>query len=213
MTLPQQPLVSIDTVPFLFRDGVLGVVLAERAFEPFQGQAALPGVLLSTNELLADAATRALSTKAGIGRESIRIITGAGVFDNPDRDPRGPTLSIVHTVILDPDTAMDASATMVRAAEARGLPFDHDAIIERTAGTVLDALWVDASLTRALLGRSFTTASAARLTRELAAAAGRPEPLTNNLSRDLAKNPALVKTSSASEPAGRGRPAAGWTWK
>ncbi|MCC3299687.1 hypothetical protein [Arthrobacter caoxuetaonis] len=212
MTLPQQPLVSIDTVPFLFRDGVLMVVLADRIFEPFLGQAALPGVLLSTNELLAEAAARALSTKAGIAGDSVRSITGAGVFDNPDRDPRGPTLSIVHTVVLDPQAETGALAHLVRAADAKGLPFDHEAIIARTAGTVLDSLWVDAGLTRALLGESFTTASAARLSRELAAAAGRPEPVTANLGRDLAKNPALVKTTAAAEPVGRGRPAAGWAW-
>ena len=213
MTLPQQPLVSIDTVPFLFRDGVLSVVLADRLYEPFQGQAALPGVLLSANERLAEAAVRALETKAGIGKKSIRNITGAGVFDNPDRDPRGPTLSIVHTLILDPSVSADRDGVgIVPATAVQGLPFDHDAIITRTAGAVLDALWVDSALTRALLGERFTTASAARLTRELAAAADRPEPVTSNLGRDLAKNPALVKTAAAAEPAGRGRPAAGWAW-
>ena len=213
MTLPQQPLVSIDTVPFLFRDGVLSVVLADRLYEPFQGQAALPGVLLSANEILAEAAARALSTKAGIGQDSIRHITGAGVFDNPDRDPRGPTLSIVHAVVVDPSAPLDRDGMeIVPAAAVRGLPFDHDAIVARTAGTVLDGLWINMELTRALLGERFTTASAARLTRELAAAAGRPEPVTSNLGRDLAKNTALVKTAAAAEPVGRGRPAAGWAW-
>ena len=213
MTLPQQPLVSIDTVPFLFRDGVLEVILAKRIFEPFLGEAALPGVLLSPNERLAEAATRALKTKAGIDTGSVRNITVAGVFDNPDRDPRGPTLSIVHAVILDPETSgISDGAVRLRAAEAKGLPFDHDAIITRTAAALQDALWVDKSVTRALLGGSFTTASAARLARELAVAAGRPEPTTNHLGRDLAKSPWLVKTTSAAAPVGRGRPAAGWSW-
>lgn len=213
MTLPQQPLVSIDTVPFLFRDGVLEVILAKRVFEPFLGEAALPGVLLSPNERLAEAAVRALKTKAGIGEESIRCITGTGVFDNPDRDPRGPTLSIVHAVILDPESVvLSDGASRVPAAEVKGLPFDHDAIIARTAAALLDALWVGKDVTRALLGESFTTASAARLARELAATAGRPEPVTNHLGRDLAKNPWLIKTTAAAAPAGRGRPAAGWGW-
>lgn len=214
MTLPQQPLVSIDTVPFLFRNGVLEVVLAKRVFEPFLGEAALPGVLLSPNERLAEAAARALKSKAGIDEASIRNITGAGVFDNPDRDPRGPTLSIVHAVILDPEVqGLGSGAVPVRAAEVKDLPFDHVAIIARTAGAVLDALWIDRDLTRAILGDRFTTASAARLIRELAAAAKRPEPVTSNLGRDLAKNPVLVKTTDAAAPAGRGRPAAGWSWK
>ncbi|MDK1361011.1 hypothetical protein QNO00_12125 [Arthrobacter sp. zg-Y1219] len=213
MTLPQQPLVSIDIVPFVFRNGVLEVVLAKRIFEPFLGKAALPGVLLSPNERLAEAAVRALETKAGIGQESIRSITGAGVFDNPDRDPRGPTLSIVHAVILDPEApATGGGAVPVRAAEVKDLPFDHVAIIARTAGAVLDALWIDRALTRALLGDRFTTASAARLVRELAAAAKRPEPVTNNLGRDLAKSSWFIKTTPAAAPSGRGRPAAEWGW-
>lgn len=213
MTLPQQPLVSIDTVPFLFRDGVLEVVLAKRLFEPFLGEAALPGVLLSPNERLAEAAARALKTKAGVGQETVRNVTGAGVFDNPDRDPRGPTLSIVHAAILDPEVSgLSDGAVRLRAAEAKGLPFDHDAIITRTAAVILDALWIDKDVTRALLGESFTTASAARLARELAATAGRPEPVTKHFGRDLAKNPWLIKTTSAAAPVGRGRPAAGWSW-
>ena len=213
MTLPQQPLVSIDTVPFFFRDGVLEVLLARRTFEPYFGEFALPGVLLSTNERLTEAALRALQAKAGIGQDSIRGITGAGVFDNPDRDPRGPTLSIVHAVILDDRALVEREGVrLVRAADASGLPFDHDAIVRRTAGTVLDALWADVALTRALLGERFTTASAARLVRELAAAAGRPEPVTSNLGRDLAKSQLLTKTADAAAPSGRGRPAAGWAW-
>lgn len=214
MTLPQQPAVSIDTVPFLFRDGVLEVILAKRIFEPFLGEAALPGVLLSPNERLAEAAARALKTKAGIDSENVRNITGAGVFDNPDRDPRGPTLSIVHAVILDPEVSgLSHGAVRMPASEAKGLPFDHDAIIARTAAALLDALWVDKGVTRALLGESFTTASAARLARELSATAGRPEPVTNHLGRDLARSPWLIKTTPAATPAGRGRPAAGWGWR
>ncbi|MCQ2000572.1 NUDIX domain-containing protein [Arthrobacter zhaoxinii] len=208
----QQPLVSIDTVPFIGRDGGLCVVTAERANEPFAGVQALPGVLLLPSERLAEAALRALTAKTGVGEGQVEYIGTAGVYDNPDRDPRGPTISIVHTAVLQPDARLDETRAKVTPVEqVSGLPFDHDTIIRRTAGTVLDALWVDQPLTKALLGKHFTTAQAARLIRNLAAAAGRSEPDSSNLGRMLARNPALSKSSEA-VAAGRGRPAAGWSW-
>jgi len=77
---------------------------------------------------------------------------------------------------------------------------------------VLDSLWRDLPLTRALLGETFSTAEAARGERELAASAGRPEPDTSNLGRSFAKNPLLEKSASAAEPRGKGKPPAVWTW-
>ena len=47
MNLPQQPLVSIDTVPLVLRDGHWRVILGVRELEPYAGQAALPGVLIT----------------------------------------------------------------------------------------------------------------------------------------------------------------------
>ncbi|WP_146361773.1 NUDIX domain-containing protein [Arthrobacter yangruifuii] len=208
----QQPLVSIDTVPFMVRDGRLYLVTAERANEPFAGAQALPGVLLLPSERLAEAALRALTVKTGVGQEQVEHIGTAGVYDNPDRDPRGPTISIVHTAVLHPDAGLDEATVQIAPAEqVSGLPFDHDTILRRTAGTALDALWVDQPLTRALLGQHFTTAQAARLIRSLAAAAGRAEPDSSNLGRMLARSPALTKSGEA-VAAGRGRPAAGWSW-
>lgn len=204
-----QPLVSVDTVPVTVRDGRLCLVTSRRAWEPFAGRYALPGVLLLPGERIADAARRALESKAGIQDTNIVHLAEATVFDNPDRDPRGPTISIVHAAVITGfEPGEDVLATPV--SETTGLPFDHDAIVARTAGNLLDALWVDQGLTRALLGSEFTTADAARLTRDLTAAAGRPEADTSNLGRTLARAAYLVKAEA--RPAGRGRPAAGWSW-
>jgi 8-oxo-dGTP diphosphatase len=211
--LPKQPLVSIDTVPLIVLDGQLHVVLGDRLFGPFIGQAALPGVLLLSDERMQEAAFRALETKIGVRPPDVLQLSGAGVFDNPDRDPRGPTISIVHVAVLRPATVLPADGVhAVPLADATSLPFDHEAIIRRTAGRILDSLWRDLPLTRALLGETFSTAEAARRERELAAAAGRPEPDTSNLGRSFAKNPHLVKTANAAEPRGKGKPPAVWTW-
>ena len=212
---PQQPLVSIDTVPFVLRDGSLHVVVARRIFEPFLGQEALPGVLLLANERLAEAAVRALETKAGVRPEHVLALRQTAVFDDFDRDPRGPTLSIVHVAALAQHAVVHPErARAVPIAELGHLPFDHDAIVQRAAVSVADALLSDTGLARALLGERFTTADAARLARELAAAAGRGRPDTSNFARVLAKLPGLVKADADGLPVrGPGFPAAGWAWE
>lgn len=210
--LPQQPLVSIDTVPLILRDGHWHVVLGVREYEPFSGQAALPGVLLRPMERLEEAARRALLTKVNVSEENVLFLVNAGAFDNPDRDPRGPTLSIAHLAVIDPEDE-PAGAVYRHLTSTDDMPFDHGAIIMSAAKAALDALWVNEPLTRALLGEKFSTADVARLMRELsAAAASVNEPDTSNLGRDLAKNPRLVKAGTPAAPTGKGRPAAAWTW-
>ena len=212
---PQQPLVSIDTVPLTVHEGVLHVVVARRIFEPFLGEEALPGVLLLANERLAEAAFRALETKAGVRAEHVLALRQTAVFDDFDRDPRGPTLSVVHVAALAQHAVVHPErARAVPIAELGHLPFDHDAIVRHAASSVADGLLADAELARALLGERFTTADAARLARELAAAAGRGKPDTSNFARILAKLPGLVKADAEGLPVrGPGFPAAGWAWE
>ncbi|MEH0110782.1 NUDIX domain-containing protein [Tersicoccus sp. MR15.9] len=214
--LPHQPLVSIDTVPVLVRDGAVHVVLARRAVDPFAGREALPGVLLLANERLAEAAGRALTTKTGAEGTDIRVLRQVGVFDDFDRDPRGPTLSILHLAVLGPDTAVDDElAAVVPIGEPTGLPFDHDTMIAAAAGALLDTgLMTDLPTTRALVGAVFSTADVVRLVTDLAAAAGRDVPYTKNLARDLRALPGVIPAegSRSAVKGGRGAPARAWTW-
>lgn len=209
--LPQQPLVSIDTVPLILREGQWHVVLGIREFEPYAGQAALPGVLLRPMERLGEAALRALETKVNIPEGHVLFLMNTGAFDNPDRDPRGPTLSIAHLAVIDPEDEPEG-VVYQRLAVTADLPFDHTAIIMAAAKAALDALWVNEMLTRALLGEKFSTADVARLMRDLSAAASENEPDTSNLGRELARNPRLVKAATPAAPVGKGRPAAAWAW-
>lgn len=209
--LPQQPLVSIDTVPLILREGQWRVVLGIREFEPYAGRSALPGVLLHHMERLEEAALRALATKVNIPEENVLFLMNTGAFDNPDRDPRGPTLSIAHVAVIDPEDGPDG-VVYRELVETSDLPFDHSAIIAAAAKAALDALWVNERLTRALLGEKFSTADVARLLREFSAAADQNEPDTSNLGRELARNPRLVKAADRATPVGKGRPAAAWAW-
>ena len=211
-TLPQQSLVSIDTVPLVQREGHWSVILGVRELEPYAGHAALPGVLLLPMERLKEAALRALSSKVNISAESVLFLMNTGAFDNPDRDPRGPTLSIAHVAVIDPAEEPEGVVRHLLTSHEQ-LPFDHSAIVMSAARAVLDALWINEPLTRALLGERFSTADVARLLRELSIAASGNEPDTSNLGRDLGRNPRLIKAGSPAAPVGKGRPAAAWTWR
>lgn len=206
-TMPTQPLVSIDAVPLVVHGGQLCVVTGLRLFEPFIGQAALPGVLLNGNERLEEAVTRALLSKTGIN--SYRIILHTAVFDDFERDERGPTLSIAHLVILEQVPEND-SVRVYPLGQLPTLPFDHNQIISQACAVLLDSLWVNAELTRALLGENFTTADVVARMKELAAAAGRAEPVVNNVGRALSSNKAIRKLDAV--PQGTGRPPASWRW-
>jgi len=205
--MPTQPLVSIDAVPLVVHEGQLCVVTGLRIFEPFIGQAALPGVLLNANERLEEAVKRALRSKTGIN--GYRIILHTAVFDDFERDERGPTLSIAHLVILEQVPEND-SVRVYPLSQLPTLPFDHNQIISQACAVLLDSLWVNAELTRALLGENFTTADVVARMKELAAAAGRAEPVVNNVGRALSSNKAIRKLDAV--PQGAGRPPASWRW-
>lgn len=205
--MPSQPLVSIDAVPFLLHENELTVVLGVRQYDPFAGEAALPGVLLNSHERLASAVLRALHTK--IGATNILATFDVGVFDDFERDERGPTLSIASGVILG-EKPVDDRVRLLPIRDLPALPFDHKVIIARAAGTLLDSLWVNISVTRALLGESFTTADVIARMKELATAAGRPEPLLNNVGRSMNTVRDIRKLDAA--PVGAGRPPAHWEW-
>lgn len=208
-----QPLISIDVVPMRFnrRSRTVEVLLTERAYEPSQGELALPGVLLLSQELLADAVLRALHDKTKASGQHLGPMGDVGVFDTPGRDPRGPTLSITRFCVVDEQFAPGDGVRAVPLNEAIALPFDHEAIIRRAAHVVCEKLWSDIDVTRALLGRQFSTKDAADLHSSLAAWAEPPVSGESraHLARTLQKNPWLEQTGVAA-PIGDGRPARLW---
>lgn len=211
--MPIQPLVSIDAVPLILREGSLHLVLGVRDLDPFAGRAALPGVLLNAHERLNEAVLRALSSKVGVKPDAVLASLEAGVFDDFERDERGPTLSIARLVILDPVAALtDERVRLEPLADLPELPFDHRTIVANAALVLIDALWVNTEATRALLGEHFDTAAVIARMKELSAAAGIPVPETANIGRALASNKSLVRAAQPTVTAGRGRPPAAWEW-
>lgn len=212
-SMPTQPLVSIDAVPLILHEGTLHLVLGVRELDPFIGRAALPGVLLNAHERLNEAVLRALSSKVGVQAGAVLANLESGVFDDFERDERGPTLSIARLVILDPATALtDEKVRLEPLVDLPELPFDHRSIVAKAATVLLDALWINTEVTRALLGKNFDTAAVIARMKELSVAAGLPVPETANIGRSLASNKSLVRAAPVASAAGRGRPPAAWEW-
>uniref|UniRef100_UPI002456F99D NUDIX hydrolase n=1 Tax=Nocardia abscessus TaxID=120957 RepID=UPI002456F99D len=150
----EQSVVSVDVVALRFwdEDGEVRFGIAPRALEPFAGQLALPGVLLGRGERLAVAARRAVHTKLGVPEAAIGPVGQLVTFDEPNRDPRGPTLSIAMWAVVGPH---EGPARWTGFDEVPQLAFDHDRIVAVARGVLTRLLWKDLTFTRALLGAEF----------------------------------------------------------
>lgn len=211
----EQSSVSVDVVALRFGNpepGSLRYGVAPRRWEPYTGQTALPGVLLGAGERLETAARRAVTTKLGIPDDAILAVGQLEVFDEPSRDPRGPTLSIAMWAVITADniTTDPAAATLWRGFDEHGtLAFDHDRIVaagRRILATSL--LWRDATFTRALLGAEFPATHAVTVTTALTGS----RPDQGNLNRTLKAIPGLERTDERVRVQATGRPAVVWRW-
>jgi len=206
-----QSLVSIDVIALRFGNpepGMLRFAVTPRQAEPYTGQLALPGVLLGAGERLQDAARRAVTTKLGIPDEKILVSGQLPVFDEPNRDPRGPTLSVTMWAVISSDE-VPGSAEWVSWDNPGDLAFDHNRIVADTRPILADTLlWRDQAFTRALLGPSFPASYALAVAEELSGV--RPDP--GNLNRTLKALPGLERTDERVRVSATGRPAVVWAW-
>ncbi|WP_174187171.1 NUDIX hydrolase [Nocardia barduliensis] len=203
----EQSVVSVDVVALRFwdEDGAVRFGIAPRVREPFAGQLALPGVLLGRGERLAVAARRAVHAKLGVPEAAIGSVGQLVTFDEPNRDPRGPTLSIAMWAVVGPH---EGPARWTGFDEVPELAFDHDRIVAVARGVLTRLLWKDLTFTRALLGAEFPATRAVAATAALAGA--RPDPA--NLNRTLAAIPGLARTTERRRVKATGRPAAVWAF-
>lgn len=203
----EQSVVSVDVVTLRFwgDDAEVRLGVASRALDPFAGELALPGVLLGRGERLAEAARRAVHTKLGVPQAAIGAVGQLVTFDEPNRDPRGPTLSIAMWAVVGPH---EGPAHWVEFDGVPELAFDHNRIVEAARGLLSGLLWKDLPFTRALIGDEFPATRAVAATTALAGA--RPDPA--NLNRTLAALPGLARTTERRRVKPTGRPAAIWAF-
>ncbi|MDX5569537.1 NUDIX hydrolase [Streptomyces sp. ID05-04B] len=114
------------------------VLLIERGWAPFEGAWALPGGHVDVGETSRAAAARELAEETGVDVDP-SILRQLGVYDGPDRDPRGRYVTVAYVAIV--DRAVPTAGDDARAARwwpLNNLPqlaFDHADILADLSAT------------------------------------------------------------------------------
>jgi len=118
--------VTIDAV--IIRDGK--ILLVKRNKNPFKNRWALPGGFVEYGEKVENAVIREVLEETGLKVEIKKLF---GVYSDPNRDPRGHTVTIVYLMnvvggkLESGDDACDAK--FFELEKLPELAFDHDKII------------------------------------------------------------------------------------
>jgi 8-oxo-dGTP diphosphatase len=124
--------------PRLTTDGAIlkerKILLIRRKNEPFKGKWALPGGFVEYGEKVENAVMREILEETGL---KTRIIDLIGVYSDPNRDPRGHTITVVYFLdILEGELRSGDDASDAEFFDLDDLPelsFDHEQIIKEVA--------------------------------------------------------------------------------
>ncbi|KYK21913.1 ADP-ribose pyrophosphatase [Thermoplasmatales archaeon SG8-52-2] len=124
----KSPKLTVDGI--VLSDGK--ILLIKRKNDPFKGKWALPGGFVEYGEKVEDAVLREIFEETSLKTSINKIF---GVYSDPNRDPRGHTVSIVYLLdiiggnLKGSDDASDAK--FFKLEELPDLSFDHDIIIKK----------------------------------------------------------------------------------
>jgi 8-oxo-dGTP diphosphatase len=127
-----RPAVTVDILLFGLESGRIEVLLIKRDREPFRGLWALPGGFVEEDEALERAAERELREETGLTGIHLEQV---GAYGDPGRDPRGHTVSIAYSAVIEAGrnnlkAGSDAAdARWWRATRPPRLAFDHNKIL------------------------------------------------------------------------------------
>jgi 8-oxo-dGTP diphosphatase len=116
-------------------DGVIveegKILLIKRGNEPYKGLWALPGGFVEYGETTEKAVVREVKEETGLLCNIVKLV---GVYSDPDRDPRGHTVSVVYMLKVSTG-GVSAGDDAVKARwfpvdELPELAFDHSIIIK-----------------------------------------------------------------------------------
>jgi 8-oxo-dGTP diphosphatase len=128
MPAPQTPLLTVDIVIELIDRPGRPIVLIERKHEPLGW--ALPGGFVDVGEQTEQAAIREAAEETNL-RVGLEVLLG--VYSRPDRDPRGPTASVVYVASAQGDPQAMDDAAAIRVFNPNEVPsqlaFDHAQIL------------------------------------------------------------------------------------
>jgi 8-oxo-dGTP diphosphatase len=105
------------------------LLLVRRKKAPFAGRWALPGGFVEAGESTPTAVARELLEETGLRARPVALV---GVYSDPRRDPRGPSVSVAYRMTgraatpVGGDDAAEAAWVPVQALPS--LAFDHDDI-------------------------------------------------------------------------------------
>lgn len=126
-----RPAIATDIVLIAKTSSEINVLLIQRKNNPYKGMWAFPGGFMDINETLIETANRELFEETGI---KINELTFFGIYDHPQRDPRGRTIGVVYYALLEniiePQSGDDAAqAQWFSVKQIPPLAFDHNIII------------------------------------------------------------------------------------
>lgn len=126
-----RPALTVDVIVLRHEGPDIEVLLVKRKQNPFAGRWAFPGGFVDEDEPLEAAAARELEEETGLKRLRLDQL---GAFGDPDRDPRGHTVTVAFTALLDrrrrvrpSDDAAGAEWFSIRRLPT--LAFDHGKIL------------------------------------------------------------------------------------
>lgn len=108
------------------------IVLIKRKNDPFKGSWAIPGGFVDYGETVEHAAVREAFEETSL---HVKLENLVGVYSDPNRDPRGHTVTIVYTASIikgslkADDDACDAEFISVDKLSSISLAFDHNLIL------------------------------------------------------------------------------------
>ena len=135
--------VTVDIVIFSIRNRELHVLLVRRGVPPFQGEYAIPGGFLRSDESLEEAAKRELHEETSVRDVYLEQLYS---FGDPARDPRGRVVTVAYYALassdhLELEAGADAAvAEWVAMRNVPALAFDHGKIVAYALGRLRNKL-------------------------------------------------------------------------
>jgi len=155
-----RPSLAVDPAVLAVSDGEIYTILWQRAWKPFPGKWALPGVFVGQEESLEEAAKRGIYTKVGISTTQVQQLFA---WNKPSRDERGWVVTIAYFVIVPfvdlvashqnrnslfkivPSGGYGAEDLEIKVIDANGsvieLAFDHGKILTSVLERLREVIW------------------------------------------------------------------------
>ncbi|MBQ6218321.1 MAG: NUDIX hydrolase [Methanosphaera sp.] len=129
MTEYRNPALTVDTI--IINDE--SIVLIKRLNNPYKNHWAIPGGFVEYGEKVETAAVREAKEETGLDIELTKLV---GVYSDPNRDPRGHTVTVAYTAKIIGGTlksdsdAKDARFFKFEELKNIDLAFDHEEILK-----------------------------------------------------------------------------------